>query len=125
MERLTGNEAANLRTIDGVSSATLTSRAIQQGIQKRLGAEVVASKFEASFDLKEVQNFFPDAHRVESHASIVGLWEVKAESGRSPGPNPPQLAGRRWNRGVPGTDRGLACLGTDKRSHRGQDRTEF
>ncbi|MBD3676334.1 MAG: FMN-binding protein [Planctomycetaceae bacterium] len=54
-------EAANLQDIDAVSGSTLTSMAIQQGIQKRLGGDPPNLKFPREITLEEVKALFPQA----------------------------------------------------------------
>lgn len=53
--------AANLKNVDAVSGSTLTSIAIQQGLQKRLGGNPPNLKFLAEVTLEEVRPLFPDA----------------------------------------------------------------
>ncbi len=73
---LTWSEAAARSDVDGVSGATLTSYAIVQGLQKRLGAAQVSPKFPTTIELNEVRAFFPTADRFEPHRSVDGLSDV-------------------------------------------------
>ena len=70
------SEAAAAKEVDGVAGATLTSLAMVQGIQKRLGAVDVSGKFPEALELAAVQGFFPLAHRIEQDRSVQSLWHV-------------------------------------------------
>ena len=70
------SEAAAAKEVDGVAGATLTSLAMVQGIQKRLGAVDVSGKFPEALELAAVQGFFPLAHRIEQDRSVHSLWHV-------------------------------------------------
>ena len=54
-------EAADLRDIDGVSGATLTSMAIADGITVRLGGSGTTSRFPEQITVEEVKKFLPEA----------------------------------------------------------------
>ncbi len=69
-------EAASRQDIDGVAGATLTSLAMVQGIQKRLGATEVSTKFPKPLKLVDVKRFFPLAIRIEPSISSQSLWHV-------------------------------------------------
>ncbi len=75
-EGMSWSEAAASQGTDGVAGATLTSLAIVQGIQQRLGAVEVATKFPKPLELGDVTKFFPKASRIEKDASISSLWHV-------------------------------------------------
>ena len=69
-------EAAARKDIDGVAGATLTSLAMVQGIQKRLGASEISTKFPKPLELVDVKRFFPLAIRIEKDSSNPSLWHV-------------------------------------------------
>jgi len=55
------DEAANLNSVDAVSGSTLTSIAIQQAVQKRLGGNPPNLKFPSEVTLDEVRQLIPEA----------------------------------------------------------------
>ena len=69
-------EAASRKDVDGVAGATLSSMAMVQGIQKRLGAIEIQSKFNDPLELDSVKAFFPQANRIEQDSSIRSLWHA-------------------------------------------------
>ena len=73
---LSWSEAASRRDVDGVAGATLTSLAMIQGIQTRLGAIQILGKFPEPLDLTAVSGFFPHATRIEQDTSVRSLWHV-------------------------------------------------
>ena len=73
---LSWSEATSRSDVDGVAGATLTSLAMVQGIQKRLGAIEVSSKFPNPLSVTEVSGFFPQAIRIEQDNSVRSLWHV-------------------------------------------------
>jgi len=73
---LSWSEAASRKDVDGVAGATLTSLAMIQGIQKRLGAIEVLGKFPEPLELTAVSGFFPQAARIEQDTSVRSLWHV-------------------------------------------------
>jgi NosR/NirI family transcriptional regulator, nitrous oxide reductase regulator len=73
---LAWSEAANRKNIDGVSGATLTSMAMAQGIQRRLGATNVAPKFSKPLELADVAKLFPKAASFNQDKSTEFLWHV-------------------------------------------------
>jgi Na+-translocating ferredoxin:NAD+ oxidoreductase RnfG subunit len=77
---LTWQEAALRSDVDGVSGATLTSYAMLQGLQKRLGATQLSPKFPKAIELSDIQAFFPNAKRFAPHRSVDGLFDVYDES---------------------------------------------
>lgn len=75
---MTRGEARTFDDVDAVSGSTLTSIAVRQGIQKRLGGDPPNLKFPAEVTVEEVQSFFPEAASLKS----AGLeLEVLEESG--------------------------------------------
>lgn len=79
---LSWSEAAARAKIDGVSGATLTSLAMVQGIQSRLGAAEVSRKFPNPLIHADVVPFFPQAVRVEPNKKILSLWNVYDKESR-------------------------------------------
>ena len=79
---LSWSDAASRTKVDGVSGATLTSYAMIQGLQKRLGAMQVSQKFPKPLELADVQKFFADAKHVEQSEVVEGLWNVHDGSSR-------------------------------------------
>ncbi len=69
-------EAAARNEVDGVAGATLTSLAMIQGIQKRLGAIDISTKFREPLELSSVKVLFPKASRMEQDSSIRSLWHA-------------------------------------------------
>lgn len=82
---LSWSDAAARKDIDGVAGATLTSMAMVQGLQQRLGATEVATKFPVPVQLTEVLKFFPKATRIEQDTSIDALWHVYEETSQACG----------------------------------------
>ena len=78
-------EAASRKDIDGVAGATLTSLAMVQGIQRRLGATEVSTKFPKPLELVDVKRFFPLAIRIEQGSSSQSLWHVYDAASRDCG----------------------------------------
>ncbi|MDZ4850959.1 MAG: FMN-binding protein [Pirellulaceae bacterium] len=62
--------------VDGVSGATLTSYAMVQGLQSRLGASEVSRKFPALLSLDDAKQLFPNAAYVEQDQKRKSLWHV-------------------------------------------------
>jgi len=69
-------EASGRTRVDGVSGATLTSMAMVQGIQRRLGAVNVSTKFAKPLELKDAASFFQQAVRIEQDKQIRSLWHA-------------------------------------------------
>ena len=76
---LSWSEAASKKDIDGVTGATLTSMAMVQGIQRRLGAMEVSKKFPKPLELSDAKKFFPSSARVEQDSTFQSLWHVHDE----------------------------------------------
>ena len=79
------SEAAARKGVDGVAGATLTSLAMVQGIQQRLGATEVATKFPNPIELADATKFFPKASRVEQDAAVTSLWHVYDDTSKACG----------------------------------------
>lgn len=77
---LSWSDAAARKEVDGVAGATLTSMAMVQGLQQRLGATQLATKFPEPVQLTEVLKFFPKATRIEQDTSMDALWHVYEET---------------------------------------------
>ena len=75
-EGLSWEGAASRTDIDGVAGATLTSLAIMQGVQQRLGASARAVKFPKPLVLDDAKALFPDAERLEADGGLAALWQV-------------------------------------------------
>lgn len=75
-KNMSWQEAASAKGVDGVAGATLTSLAMVQGIQRRLGAVDVAGKFPETLELSAAQGFFPMADRIEQDSTVRSLWHV-------------------------------------------------
>lgn len=81
---LTSQEAARAN-VDGVTGATLTSLAIVQGLQKRLGAATVATKFPQPLTVEDAQKLFPSAAAVTLDTVISSLWHASDAAGQPVG----------------------------------------
>ena len=68
-----------------VAGATLTSTAILQGMQKRLGSKTVLSKFSPTLSLESAQALIPDCDRVDRDESFHSLWIARDSRGRALG----------------------------------------
>ena len=84
-DRLMGHQAANRTDLDGVTGATLTSVAIAQGLQRRLGATMQVSKFPKELTVADAQQSFQAAAAVEVDAESPSLWHVNDDRGRELG----------------------------------------
>jgi NosR/NirI family transcriptional regulator, nitrous oxide reductase regulator len=73
---LTWDDAAGRTEVDGVAGATLTSLAIVQGLQQRLGGSSRSLKFPEPVTLAEARKLFPEAARVAADSAIGPLWHV-------------------------------------------------
>ena len=82
---LTGEEAARASNVDSVTGATLTSLAIVQGIQKRLGATTTATKFPQPLTIENAQLLFPSAAAVSQDSTISSLWHASDAQGQPVG----------------------------------------
>jgi transcriptional regulator of nitric oxide reductase len=79
---LSWQDAAARRDIDGVSGATLTSLAIAQGLQRRLGASPTVQKFPEVLTVADAQALFPSAARIEVDRALPSLWHVSDAQGQ-------------------------------------------
>jgi hypothetical protein len=84
-DRLTGPQAAQKADLDGVAGATLTSLAIAQGLQRRLGAATQVSKFPKEVTVADAQQLFKAAAAVQVDAELPSLWHVNDDRGRELG----------------------------------------
>jgi Na+-translocating ferredoxin:NAD+ oxidoreductase RnfG subunit len=84
-DRLTGPQAAQKADLDGVAGATLTSLAIAQGLQRRLGAATQVSKFPKELTVADAQQLFKAAAAVQVDAELPSLWHVNDDRGRELG----------------------------------------
>ncbi len=82
---MTWSQAADSKGIDGVAGATLTSLAMVQGIQQRLGAVHVSTKFPKPLELADVTKFFPEASRIEQDPTVSSLWHAYDQTSKSCG----------------------------------------
>ncbi len=82
---LTWEQAAKRTDVDGVAGATLTSLAIAQGLQRRLGATPQASKFPRELTVADAKQLFRAAAAVQMDAELASLWHVNDERGRELG----------------------------------------
>lgn len=81
----TGEEAAKASNVDSVTGATLTSLAIVQGIQRRLGANTIATKFPKPLTIEDAQKLFPNATVVSQDSAIASLWHASDVQGQPVG----------------------------------------
>jgi Na+-translocating ferredoxin:NAD+ oxidoreductase RnfG subunit len=79
---LNSSEAASRRNVDGVAGATLTSLAMVQGIQRKLGATRVLAKFATPLQLSDATPFFSDAVAIKPDPVIDALWHVLGDDGQ-------------------------------------------
>lgn len=82
---LAWEQAARPTNIDGVSGATLTSLAIAQGLQRRLGATVQTSKFPQPLTSDDARQLFPEASASIVDPDFSNLWHVNDDRGREIG----------------------------------------
>ncbi len=71
----------DLEGIDGVSGATLTSRAILQGIAQRVSGSAASLKFPRPLDLQDAKQLFESAERVEAvrtRPEVVAVYGANA-----------------------------------------------
>ncbi len=69
-------QAINLRDVEAVSGATLTSLAIVQAVVLRLGGEVPALKFPEPLSITDVKLFFEDSSELVQDKRFPTLWHV-------------------------------------------------
>jgi Na+-translocating ferredoxin:NAD+ oxidoreductase RnfG subunit len=79
------SELTKAADVKSVAGATLTSTAIMQGIQRRLGARVTVSKFPAQPALEHVQALFPGCTQLDSAQSYSGVWTATDSQGKELG----------------------------------------
>lgn len=73
-------EATSTR-VDAVTGATLTSLAILQGVQSRLGKQPGSLKFPDAYSLEDARHFFPEASTIQRDVQVPELWLVAGEKG--------------------------------------------
>ena len=74
-------EASANEEIDGVSGATLTSVAIQEGLLLRLGGGKTSLRFSEPIGLTDVHALFPDAVSIEPFEDNTTRWRVLDDQG--------------------------------------------
>ncbi len=74
----TASEAASAR-VEAVTGATLTSLAILQGVQARLGAQPGSLKFPEEYTVEDARRLFPEAADVKRDSLAPELWLVSNE----------------------------------------------
>jgi NosR/NirI family transcriptional regulator, nitrous oxide reductase regulator len=75
------SDAANLKSIDAVSGATLTSLAIAESIATRLGGSVPSLRFPDEIDVAEVATWFPAAAAFSADPRRPSLLHALAKDG--------------------------------------------
>jgi NosR/NirI family transcriptional regulator, nitrous oxide reductase regulator len=80
---LTLQQVAERRKVDAVTGATLTSLAMVEGIQRRLGGKPASLKFPEPIALKDVQVIFPKADKIVTEPGDPAVALV-----RGPGDEP-------------------------------------
>lgn len=79
---LSWDDAARRTDMDGVTGATLTSLAMVQGLQRRLGATHTATKFPHPLTTEDARDLFPLAASVQPDLTISTLWQVNDANGQ-------------------------------------------
>jgi Na+-translocating ferredoxin:NAD+ oxidoreductase RnfG subunit len=82
---LTWDQAAKRTDVDGVGGATLTSLAIAQGLQRRLGAAAQSQKFPQALSVEEARRLFPQAAAIKVDGDCFNLWHIDDNRGRELG----------------------------------------
>ncbi len=88
LEQYTGktwDEIAQLRDIDAVSGATLTSLAIHEGVINRLSGEGPNLRFPDPITVDEVRKFFPEVSRMKEVGKSPTVLDVLDEGGATLG----------------------------------------
>ncbi|WP_437194141.1 FMN-binding protein [Planctomicrobium sp. SH527] len=80
MKGLDARQAAAAK-VDAVSGATLTSLAILQGVQARLGQQPGSLKFPQAYTVENARKLFPDATEVQQDGQVPELWNVSDAKG--------------------------------------------
>ena len=78
---LTSEEAAANTKVDGVSGATLTSVAIQEGVRLRLGGTRTSLRFTDPVETKNAAELFPDADSLDPIPGSSSRWRVLDAAG--------------------------------------------
>jgi NosR/NirI family transcriptional regulator, nitrous oxide reductase regulator len=74
---LTLQQAADRRKVDAVTGATLTSLAMVEGIQRRLGGKPASLKFPEPIALADVQVIFPKAEKIMTESGDPSVALVR------------------------------------------------
>jgi NosR/NirI family nitrous oxide reductase transcriptional regulator len=82
---LSWDQAARRTDVDGVAGATLTSLAIAQGLQRRLGGAAKSQKFPQPLTVADAQQLFPEAAAINVDADFTNLWHVDDHHARELG----------------------------------------
>lgn len=80
---LTWQQAATRPQVDAVSGATLTSLAMIEGVQRRLGGHPASFKFPAPIAVKDVRTIFPEADKIvpdPGNASVIRIFDKLGQS---------------------------------------------
>jgi len=78
---LTSEEAAANTQVDGVSGATLTSVAIQEGVRLRLGGTRTSLRFTDPLQASDAAELFPEADSLEPIPGSSSRWRVLDATG--------------------------------------------
>jgi len=62
--------------VDAVSGSTLTSLALAEAVQRRLGGEAMSLRFQSPITMQEVRKIFPAAAHLQDHDSRPGWQRV-------------------------------------------------
>lgn len=73
---LSWSEAGNLRHVDGVSGATLTSLAIAESAIRRLGSDSPSLRFPEPLVLADARVLYPEAAAIRENAERIHLWDA-------------------------------------------------
>lgn len=82
---MTAQEAAVREEVDGVAGATLTSVAIRQAMQRRLGQTRIEGKFRAAPSLETARLFFPDVDIIVTDEKSSSAWILQDRNGHKLG----------------------------------------
>lgn len=79
------DEAVRRTDVDAVSGATLTSRAIQEAVIRRLGGKRVSLRFPEDLTVDDVRQLFPAAASLTRDDVVAARWHVVGADGRELG----------------------------------------
>ncbi len=74
--------SAKTRDVDAVSGATLTSLAIAEGINHRLGGAQPSSRFPKRLALDQIKTFFPSAAKLQARPDQPSITDIVDVSGQ-------------------------------------------